>query len=136
LVDELLAAELLARLREIGLSNLAFWMIQFLRSLMSAQPSLYLAMRMSNVALGHCYGLLLSFFCHCPSFGLFGLIILGGCSSPMTTSLALVNSVYDGRTRTFFLSSSTMFMFAGNGSLSSFILGLSANFNRPSFIAD
>jgi hypothetical protein len=35
-----------------------------------------------------------------------------------------------------FPSSSTMFMFIGNGSLLSFIWGLSANFNRPSFIAD
>jgi hypothetical protein len=39
-------------------------------------------------------------------------------------------------TRTFFPSSSTMFMFTGNRSLLSFIWGLSTNFNRPSFMAD
>jgi hypothetical protein len=33
-------------------------------------------------------------------------------------------------------SSSTMFMFTGNGSLSSFIWGLSVNFNHPSFMAN
>jgi hypothetical protein len=33
-----------------------------------------------------------SFFHHWPSFKLFGLIILGGHSSPMMTSLPLVNS--------------------------------------------
>jgi hypothetical protein len=41
-----------------------------------------------------------------------------------------------GRTRTFFPVSSTMFMFAQNMSLSSFIWGFSINFNRPSFMAD
>jgi hypothetical protein len=34
----------------------------------------------------------LIFFCHWPSFGLFGLIILDGHSSPMTTSLPLADS--------------------------------------------
>jgi hypothetical protein len=29
-----------------------------------------------------------------------------------------------------------MFMFTGNGSVSSFIWGLSANFSRPSFMAN
>jgi hypothetical protein len=29
-----------------------------------------------------------------------------------------------------------MFIFIGNGSFSSFIWGLFANFNRPSFVAD
>jgi hypothetical protein len=48
-------------------------MIQFLRSLMAALSSLYLARRMLKVAFGHCCGLFLSFFCHCPSFKLFGL---------------------------------------------------------------
>jgi hypothetical protein len=33
-----------------------------------------------------------SFFCHCPPFGVFGLIIHGGCSSSMMTSLPLVDS--------------------------------------------
>ncbi len=36
-------------------------------------------------------GIWASFFCHWPSFGLFGLIILGGCSSPTMTSLPLVD---------------------------------------------
>jgi hypothetical protein len=65
--------------------------------------------------LGRRRGLLPSFFCHWSSFRLFSLIILGGRSTHMTTS---------------------MFMFAENGSLSSFIWGLSTNFNRPSFMAD
>jgi hypothetical protein len=36
---------------------------------------------------------LIFFFCHWPSFGLFGLIILGGRNSPMETSFPLVNLV-------------------------------------------
>jgi hypothetical protein len=66
-------------------------MVQFLQPLMLALPSLYLAMRMSKVSLGHRCGLLPSIFCHWPSFRLFGLIILAGHSSPMTTSLPLVD---------------------------------------------
>jgi hypothetical protein len=47
-----------------------------------------------DVESGLCASLRLapSFFRHWPSFGLFGLIILGGRSSPMKTSLPLVNS--------------------------------------------
>jgi hypothetical protein len=82
----------LARLKETELSGLVFQMAQFLRPLMSALPSLYLAMKMSKVAFEHRYGLLPSFFYHWTSFRLFGLIILGDRSSPMMTFLPLVNS--------------------------------------------
>jgi hypothetical protein len=76
------------------------------------------------------------FFCHWSSLGLFSLIILSGRSSPIMTSLPLVDSPWDGQTRTFFPSSLTMFMFARNESMSSFIWGFFANFNHPSFMAD
>jgi hypothetical protein len=62
-----------------------------------------------------------SFFCHWPSFRLFALIILGGRYSPMMTSSPLVVSAWDGQTKTFFPSSSAMFIFTRNGSLLSFI---------------
>jgi hypothetical protein len=54
-----------------------------------ALPSLYLSMRMSKVAFGWRCSLPPSFFCHWPSIGLFGLIILGGRSSPLMTSFPL-----------------------------------------------
>jgi hypothetical protein len=67
-------------------------MVWFSRSLMLVMPSFYLAKRMSKVAFGRFCGLLILLFCHWPSFGLFGLIILSGRSSPMMTSLPLVDS--------------------------------------------
>jgi hypothetical protein len=68
-------------------------MVWFSHPLMSALPSLYLAVRMLKVAFRCCCGLLPSFFYHWPSFRLFGFIILDGCSSPMMTSLLLVDLV-------------------------------------------
>jgi hypothetical protein len=71
--------------------DLIFQMVQFSHLLMPALPFLYLVMRMLKVAFGRRCGLLPSFCCQWSSFGLFGLIILGGRSSPMTTSLPLVD---------------------------------------------
>jgi hypothetical protein len=119
---------------DLGKSDCPVWYFGwsgFRAPLMSALPSLYLAMRISKVAFGHRCGLPSSFFCHWLSFGLFG-----SHSSPMTMSLPLIISARDSRTRTFFPSSLTMFLFVGNESLSSFIWGPSANFNYPSFMAD
>jgi hypothetical protein len=65
LLEELPTIDVLAYLWETGLFGLAFRTVWLLRSLMLALPSLYLAMRMSKVAFGHCYNLLLLFFCHC-----------------------------------------------------------------------
>jgi hypothetical protein len=52
LPDELSAIDVLARLREIGLSNLGFCMVRFSRPLTPALPSLYFAKRMLKVSFG------------------------------------------------------------------------------------
>jgi hypothetical protein len=46
---------------------------------------------MSKVTFGRDHGLLLSFFFHWPISGFLGLIMLGYLSSPMATSLPLVD---------------------------------------------
>jgi hypothetical protein len=134
LSDELPDADVLAWLGETGLSGLVFQMVQFLWPLMPALPSLYLAIRMSKVSFGRHYGLLPLFFCHWPSFGLF--LVDHSWQTFLSYDNVLALGLWDGQTRTFFPSSSTMFMFVRNGSLSSFIWGLSVNFNHPSFMVD
>jgi hypothetical protein len=50
-------------------------------------------MRILKVVTGRFCSLLLSFFYHWPSFGLFGLIILGGLSSGLSNTMPLGNSL-------------------------------------------